>query len=128
MNLLLDTHAFIWWNEGDLRISPSLNTHLRDPANTLWLSMASVWEMQIKTQLGKLHLRRPLQELVEQEMQVNRLRLLSIGLEDIYSLGNLPMIHRDPFDRIILAQALAGGFHLVSGDANVQSYGVPIIW
>lgn len=128
MNLLLDTHAFIWWNEGNPRISTRLAGLLGDPNHTLWLSMASVWEMQIKSQLGKLVLRRPLQDLIKQEMDVNRLRLLSIGLEDIYSLGQLPMIHRDPFDRIILAQALAGGFHLVSDDANVQSYGLPTIW
>lgn len=128
MNLLLDTHAFIWWNEGNPRISAKLAGLLGVPNHTLWLSMASVWEMQIKSQLGKLVLRRPLQDLIKQEMDVNRLRLLSIGLEDIYSLGQLPMIHRDPFDRIILAQALAGGFHLVSDDANVQSYGLPIIW
>lgn len=83
--------------------------------------------MQIKTQLGKLHLQRPLKDLIDQEMQVNRLRLLSISLGDIYCLSNLPMIHRDPFDRIILVQAQAGGFHLVSNDAHVQNYGVPVI-
>lgn len=128
MNLLLDTHAFIWWNENNPRISSRLNGLLRDPGNQLWLSTASVWEMQIKMQLGKLQLQRPLRDLIDQEMNINRLRLLSVGLEDIYALDKLPMIHRDPFDRIIIAQALAGGFHLVSDDAHVKSYNVQVLW
>ncbi|SKA96418.1 PIN domain nuclease, a component of toxin-antitoxin system (PIN domain) [Prosthecobacter debontii] len=128
MNILLDTHAFIWWNEGDARISTHLHRELRDPANTLWLSMASVWEMQIKSQLGKLQLQKPLHLLIEQEMQVNRLRLLSISLEDIYSLARLPALHRDPFDRIIVSQAIAGGFHLVTNDTNIRGYHVPVLW
>ena len=128
MNILLDTHAFIWWNEGDARNSTHLHRELRDPANTLWLSMASVWEMQIKSQLGKLQLQKPLHLLIEQEMQVNRLRLLSISLEDIYSLARLPALHRDPFDRIIVSQAIAGGFHLVTNDTNIRGYHVPVLW
>lgn len=128
MNILLDTHAFIWWNEDDRKISSEISLLLKDPANQIWLSLASVWEMQIKVQLGKLKLNRPLAELIEQEVRINRLRLLSISLEDIYHLNRLPMHHRDPFDRIIIAQAMAGGFQLVSDDSNVKRYEVNLLW
>jgi PIN domain nuclease of toxin-antitoxin system len=128
MNILLDTHAFIWWNEEDKKIPPSVSLLLKDPANQIWLSMASVWEMQIKIQLGKLKLKRPLSEFIDQEVRINRLRLLSIGLGDIYHLNRLPMHHRDPFDRIIIAQAMGGGFQLVSDDSDIKLYGLSLLW
>jgi len=128
MNLLLDTHAFIWWNEGDKKLPSKIDQLLRDRSNQVWLSLASVWEMQIKVQIGKLRLSRPLPDLIDQEIRVNRLRLLSISYDDILHLEQLPMHHRDPFDRIIIAQALTGGFHLVSDDSNMPMYDVPLLW
>lgn len=128
MNILLDTHAFIWWNEDDKKIPSGVSLLLKDSANQIWLSMASVWEMQIKIQLGKLKLKRPLAELIDQEVRINRLHLLSIGLDDIYRLNRLPMHHRDPFDRLIIAQAMGGGFQLVSDDSDIKLYGLSLLW
>lgn len=128
MNYLLDTHAFIWWSENSPRLPDSVREVLSDRANAIWLSHASVWEMQIKMQLGKLKLRANLAELIEQEIRVNRLRLLAVSYDDILRLGSLPMHHRDPFDRMILAQTLSGGFHLVACDSEFAAYGVPLLW
>jgi PIN domain nuclease of toxin-antitoxin system len=128
VNYLLDTHAFIWWSEGSPKLPVPVQDALRDRSNQLWLSHASVWEMQIKVQIGKLTLGAPLAHLIQQEVDRNGLRLLAISMEDILRLDSLPLHHRDPFDRMILAQASAGGFHLVSDDSNFPAYGVPVFW
>lgn len=128
MNYLLDTHAFIWWNENSPKLPGHVRQTLSDRSNQIWLSHASVWELQIKIQLGKLKLGAPLADLMDQESRVNRLRLLSISYDDILKLDSLPMHHRDPFDRMIIAQALTGGFHLVACDSEFPAYGVPLFW
>ena len=128
MNYLLDTHAFIWWNENSTRLPAHVRQTLSDRSNQIWLSHASVWELQIKIQLGKLKLGAPLADLIDQETRVNRLRLLSISYDDILKLDSLPMHHRDPFDRMIIAQTLTGGFHLVACDSEFPAYGVPLFW
>lgn len=128
MNYLLDTHAFIWWNENNPRLPAHVRQALSDRTNQIWLSHASVWELQIKIQLGKLKLGAPLADLIDQEARKNRLRLLSISFDDILKLDSLPMHHRDPFDRMIIAQTLTGGFHLVACDSEFAAYGVPLFW
>lgn len=128
MNYLLDTHAFIWWNEGSARLPEYVRHELGNTENQIWLSHASIWEMQIKVQIGKLKLSVPLADLITQEIRVNRLRLLAISYDDIMKLDSLPMHHRDPFDRMIIAQTLTGGFHLVADDDEFPPYGVPIFW
>lgn len=128
MNYLLDTHAFIWWNENSPRLPVHVRQALSDRSNQIWLSHASVWELQIKIQLGKLKLGAPLADLMDQESRVNRLRLLSISYDDILKLDSLPMHHRDPFDRMIIAHTLTGGFHLVACDSEFAAYDVPLFW
>ena len=128
MNYLLDTHAFIWWNENNPKLPTQVRQRLSDRSNQIWLSYASVWELQIKVQIGKLTLGAPLADLIDQEIRVNRLRLLSISYGDILKLDSLPMHHRDPFDRMIIAQTLTGGFHLVACDLEFPAYGVPLFW
>lgn len=128
MNYLLDTHSFIWWNENSPRLPVHVRQALSDRSNQIWLSHVSVWELQIKIQIGKLTLGAPLADLIDQEIRVNHLRLLSISYDDILKLDSLPMHHRDPFDRMIIAQTLMGGFHLVACDAEFAAYGVPLFW
>lgn len=128
MNYLLDTHAFIWWNEGSPQLPAHVRQTLSNRSHHIWLSHASVWEMQIKVQIGKLRLRAPLADVIDQETRMNRLRLLPISYDDIMRIAHLPMHHRDPFDRMILAQTLTGGFHLVANDSEFAPYGVPIFW
>jgi PIN domain nuclease of toxin-antitoxin system len=128
MRLLLDTHAFIWWDADPQKMSSRAYSACMDSSNTLHLSLASVWEMQIKVQLGKLDLRLPLAHLIRDHQARNGLVLEGIELPDILRLETLPMHHRDPFDRMIIAQTMERGFHLVACDSEFSAYGVPLFW
>ena len=128
MKLLLDTHAFIWWDSGDARLSPKALAACSSPEHTLHLSLASVWEMQIKMQLGKLALRLPLAEVLRDQQRGNGMVLEPVALDDILSLDSLRPLHRDPFDRMLVAQAVRGGFQLVSHDPEISRYPVPVLW
>src|SRR5215213_8615896 len=105
MNFLLDTHTFLWWDSDPGRLSAPALAALRDPANEVWLSAASVWEMVIKAQLGKLSLRQP---------RANGLQLLPVDAAHVLGVEGLPTFHNDPFDRVLVAQAKAEGADLVS--------------
>ena len=128
MDLLLDTCAFIWWDSGGQRLSPAATAALHDSANRLHLSHASLWEMQLKHQKGKLLLRKPLAEIIREQAAQNGLQLLAIEPEDIFTLGELAPYHADPFDRIIIAQARRRGFSVVTDDGEFAQYGVPVVW
>ncbi len=128
MKLLLDVHAFVWWDGAKERLSPTALAACESPANTLHFSLASVWEMQIKQQLGKLTLRRPLEELLREHEEINGLQLEPVILPDILALSSLPPHHRDPFDRILVAQANRGNFHLVSRDPEIARYHLDLLW
>lgn len=128
MKLLFDTHAFLWWDSADPRLSPAALAPCRSGANTLHLSIASIWEMQIKLQLGKLALITPLAELLRSQPITNQIVFESIEVRHILALGDLPSHHRDPFDRMLVAQARVDGFHLVTSDREIARYDVPIIW
>ena len=128
MDLLLDTCTFIWWDSGGGSLSSVAAAAVRDSANRLHLSHASVWEMQLKHQKGKLLLRKPLAEIIEEQCRQNGLLLLAIEPADIYGLDQLPFHHADPFDRLILSQARRHGFSVVTDDGAFPSYGVPIVW
>ena len=127
MNLLLDTHAFIWWDSDQAQLSPRALTALLDPRSQLFLSIVSVWEMQIKAQLGKLTLRLPLRDLVDDHRRKGML-IAHIEVDDALGLAELPMIHGDPFDRLLISQARRGNFRLVSRDSQIAGYDVPILW
>lgn len=128
MKLLLDTHAFIWWASEPERLSEKALAACVDNSNVLILSVASVWEMQIKLQLGKLTLSHPLSDLIEIQQQANRLEVLPIELSHVLALATLPAHHKDPFDRLIIAQAVEEGAHLVSGDPVFPLYPGRLIW
>lgn len=124
MRLLLDTHIFIWWN-GDLsRLSPQARSLCEDKTNTLVLSLASIWEMQIKYQLGKLTFNQPLPDVIARQQQANALEILPITVEHIYALQNLPAHHKDPFDRLLIAQANVEKITLISADDVFHQYDV----
>jgi PIN domain nuclease of toxin-antitoxin system len=128
MNLLLDTHTFLWWAAEPAKLSPNADSALHDTANTLYLSVASIWEMQIKLQLGKLTLSKPLPDLIQNQQHANGLRLLAIEPAYIYSLADLPQHHKDPFDRLIIAQALAESMTVVGADGKFSAYPVSLLW
>ena len=128
MKLLLDTHAFIWWFSEPEKLSPKASALLADVNNDLLLSAASVWEMQIKIQLGKLKFTVSLRELVESQEQTNGVQVLPVGLEHVLALDALPAHHKDPFDRLLMAQANVEDAFLVSGDPAFSSYPVKLLW
>jgi PIN domain nuclease of toxin-antitoxin system len=128
VKLLLDTHAFIWWDGDQTKLSAKVLAACESPANTLHLSLASVWEMQIKAQLGKLTLRLSLADILREEQQRNGLQIEAITLDDILALSKLPSLHRDPFDRMLIVQAQRRDFQIVSHDAELARYGVATLW
>jgi len=128
MKALLNTHAFIWWTVAPVRLGPEANRLCFDPANQLVLSVASVWEMQIKVVLGKLTLHLPLRRMILDQIQQNGLEVLPVTLDHVLRLDSLPPLHKDPFDRLLVAQALAEGLPLVSHDPVVTQYPLKVVW
>ena len=128
MKLLLDTHVFIWLASEPERLSEAAARLLLDSDNELCLSVASLWEMQIKLQLGKLSLELPLRQIWEEQQRLNQVQLVGISGSHVWQLEALAQIHKDPFDRIIIAQARQDELTLVSADGIVKRYDVDVVW
>ena len=127
MRLLLDTHIFIWWADEPEKLSPAALSALEDEANELLLSVASVWEMQIKVQLGKLKLNLPLKELVNNQQETNELTVSPVELTHVLALDALPFHHKDPFDRLLIAQSIEEGLTIVTADSQFAAYSVKLL-
>jgi len=128
MKLLLDTHTFIWWSGEPDKLSPKALALCQDASNRVLLSVTSVWEMQIKHQLGKLRLALPLGDLISEQREINRIEVLPITLPYVLVLESLPFHHKDPFDRLLIAQANSEGAVLVTKDPAFEEYPVKLIW
>jgi len=128
MKLLLDTHIFIWWSGEPDKLSEKVLDACENRANRLILSIVSIWEMQIKMQLGKLKLKRSLKDLVENQQNINNLQILPVSPNHIFMLDNLPMHHSDPFDRLLISQAIEENLALVSKDQAFTDYAVKLFW
>jgi PIN domain nuclease of toxin-antitoxin system len=128
MKLLFDTHAFIWWVNASTNLPERVLALCKEPTNTLWLSVASIWEMQIKLNLGKIKLQAPLAEVIDNQRRINRIEILPIVLEHVLALDTLPNHHKDPFDRLLVAQTSVEGATLISNDPLIQKYSAPLIW
>ncbi|WP_456476820.1 type II toxin-antitoxin system VapC family toxin [Oceanithermus sp.] len=126
--LLLDTHAFLWWISDDPRLSPAAHEAIADGASEVFLSAVSVWEMVIKMGLGRLELPEDLESFLARQLQVNGFRPLAMTLPHALAVRHLPDVHKDPFDRLLVAQAQHEELVLVSGDAAVRRYPVSVIW
>lgn len=127
MKLLLDTHSFLWWNNKPENLPSRILEICQNPDNTLIVSVVSIWEMQIKSQLGKLRLNKPLIEIIKQE-QENGLEILPVEAAHIFKLDSLPTHHKDPFDRLLIAQAIVEGAILISADPIFSQYDVKVKW
>jgi len=128
VNYLLDTHAFLWWIGGDARFSAPARRILEDPKHTIFFSVASIWEIVLKFKLGKLRLPEPLNDYLLRQIQNNRIELLTIHANHVFGMLPLPMHHRDPFDRLLIAQAQTEDMVLVSNDPQLTSYAVRVLW
>ena len=131
MKLLLDTHTFLWHSDGNPQVSTKATALLVDPANELFLSMASVWEIAIKVGLKKLTLSSSYSQFMTEAINGYGLTVLPITFEDCAEYEMLPFPtskHRDPFDRLIITQAKRNGLDIVGADANFDPYGVARLW
>jgi PIN domain nuclease of toxin-antitoxin system len=128
MRLLLDTQTFIWWDSEPAKLSAQALTLCQDQQNSLLFSVASVWEMQIKLQLGKLKLTLPLSEIIENQQQTNHLEILPILLPHVLAVQYLPAHHKDPFDRLLIAQANVEDVIIVSNDSMFPKYTDKVLW
>jgi PIN domain nuclease of toxin-antitoxin system len=127
LKYILDTHTFIWWNDDPQLLSEKVVALCEDPSNKLFVSLASVWEMQIKLQLKKLKLSASLESIIEQQ-QANNIELLTLTTQHILNLSTLPMHHKDPFDRLIISQANMDNAILLSADKKFELYDVKVDW
>ena len=125
---LLDTHTFLWFINDDKALSASAKGLIENPENILYLSIASVWEMAIKVSLGKLEVSSPFAEFIEEQLRENNITLLEIQISHTGLVSTLPFYHRDPFDRLIIAQALAENFSILGKDGVFDNYGVARYW
>jgi PIN domain nuclease of toxin-antitoxin system len=127
MNLLLDTHVFLWFITADSRLPILFRDAIRETSNTVFLSAASLWEIIIKYNLGKLPLPQSPELYIPRQRQNHRIKSLQIGESSLKYLASLPDLHRDPFDRILISQALNGNLTLATIDQAVMSYNVPYL-
>jgi PIN domain nuclease of toxin-antitoxin system len=126
--LLLDTHTFLWFINNDPRLSATAVQRISDPDARVAVSVVSAWEIVIKLGTGKLSLDRPLKELWPESLAENSFDVLDVTIEHVLAVESLPQHHRDPFDRLLIAQALTEGFELVSADSVFASYPIRCIW
>lgn len=128
MNLLLDTHAYLWFIAADERLSHTARLAIESPENLKIVSMVSLWEITVKHSLGKLSLKAGLDSVLSDHLFNNGFDLLSIETGHLLELSALPMHHRDPFDRLLIAQCKADALTICSADRAFSDYEIDMIW
>ena len=128
MNLLLDTHTLLWILTDDKRLSKTARQLFLSENNDIYLSVASIWEMAIKVSIGRLNLSEPLQEFTHNHVKGNDIKILAVEAEDTYPIETLPFHHKDPFDRLIIAQSMIRNYPILSADAEFDPYPIKRIW
>lgn len=128
MRILLDTHSFLWFIAGDERLSAMARALMENPDNELALSVASVWEMAIKHSLGKLPVARPFADIIPAQITANGIQVLPISVAHAAHVALLPFHHRDPFDRLLIAQSMLERLPLLSADPAFDAYNIQRLW
>jgi PIN domain nuclease of toxin-antitoxin system len=128
MRVLLDTHSFLWWVTDDPRLSPRAREIMSDGENRLFFSAASAWEIAIKAGLGRLTFSEPIAPFVLAQLAENAIEGIPIGLSHALHVCSLPDHHRDPFDRMLVAQSQIENLPIVTGDPLIARYAVETIW
>ena len=123
MNLFLDTHILLWWLDDNASLSAAAREVIADTDNIVILSAAVIWEIRVKQAIGKLNIAPDVYDVIKNE----GFEMLSVTPDHAFAVGDLPMHHRDPFDRILIAQAMLEGFTIVTHDAIFNKYPVPIL-
>ena len=125
---LLDTHSFLWFVTADPKLSATAERLIAAGGNEILLSVASVWEIAIKVSIGRLPLSEPVDTFIPKQLQTNRIGLLPIEPRHTFEVTRLVLHHRDPFDRLLIAQAVVEGLPIVSADSAFDSYPIKRIW
>ena len=128
MQILLETHAFIWFIEGNNSLSSTARDSILKPENQLYLSIASLWEIAIKLNLDRLSFAEPFEQLIPHQMKLNSIHSLPISFVHLNQLIGLPFHHRDPFDRLLIAQAISEKLPIITRDKSFPDYEVELIW
>ena len=128
MNLLSDTHAFIWSFSNTKKLSSTVAKEFKNPTNQIFLSVVSVWEMQIKITRGKMIFDDTLENIISEQQEINGVQILPVELSHALYLENLPLHHKDPFDRLLISQAIVEKMTLVSADEKFAEYQVDLLW
>jgi PIN domain nuclease of toxin-antitoxin system len=123
MNLLLDTHALLWWMDNSKHLGRRALAHLKDSKNTVWISAVCIWEVSIKTSIGRLKLKAPFEEGIQLELDQG-FRSLPVNLAHAFAVGGLSLHHNDPFDRLLIAQAQCENLTLLTADPLMDAYDV----
>jgi PIN domain nuclease of toxin-antitoxin system len=128
VRLLLDSHAFLWWVEGSPELGKRARTAIANPESEVLFSVASGWELAIKLSLGKLRLDQNLGRFISEQLRLNAFTLLDVRLPHVARVADLPFHHRDPFDRLLAAQALEDDLTIVTTDRIFRKYDVAVLW
>lgn len=128
MKLLSDTHSFIWSFSNTKKLSPIAAQAFKNPANQIFLSAASVWEMQIKIKLEKMVFNNTLENIINEQQAINGIQILPVYLSHALYLENLPLHHKDPFDRLLISQAIVENMTLVTADPEFAKYQANLLW
>ncbi|MEM7129417.1 MAG: type II toxin-antitoxin system VapC family toxin [Chloroflexota bacterium] len=128
MRFLLDTHTFLWWVEDAPQLSDTVRTTIEDTNNELFFSAASGWEIAIKAQIGKLHVPDNLEQFIIEEVHDNSFFVLPIRLNHTLHVHTLPLLHKDPFDRILISQSNLEKMPLITVDSLISQYDVKTLW
>ena len=126
--ILVDTHAFLWFVFDDRRLSTQAGQVLADPAQNKVLSMASLWEVAVKVSIGKLSLGMSFSDFTDASVTSRELQVLTIGLPHLTEYAQLPLHHRDPFDRVLIAQAKVEELPVLTSDERFSAYGIETLW
>jgi PIN domain nuclease of toxin-antitoxin system len=127
MRVLIDTHALLWYLQGDANLSNLALATIEDKDNNIFVSIVSLWEIAIKSGLGKLELQRPFESL-EADLQRLDIKILPIAFAELNIYRSLPLHHRDPFDRILIAQAIGNSLTIITRDALFELYSIRVLW
>jgi PIN domain nuclease of toxin-antitoxin system len=127
MKILLDTHIFLWFISGDAQLSTDVRDAIRDPDNEVYLSAVSVWEAIVKYQLGKLHLPEHPETYLPKQRDLHQIVSLALDESSVTQLAKLPPLHRDPFDRMLICQALENGLTIATVDGAIRAYSVSVM-
>lgn len=128
MKALLDTHTFLWWNLDDPQLSDKAREFISDGRNEIYLSAASTWEIAIKAAKGRLELPDTPDQYVADRLRLHRLSALPIEISHTLHVYDLPLIHTDPFDRLLVAQSQMEGLPILTADIEIRRYQIEVIW